>query len=289
MLVIKDKLYSKDKMAIKYIQSTVDNYLIETTYVNDHRKHIICFSSQIGCSVGCQICYSGICSKFYRNLTVQEMYDQIIYIIHDLKLKDKPLQFSCMGVGEPLLNYHNVIETFKLLYHDFPNEKYALATTGILPNLILQLASDLKVINNFKLTISLHATNDCIRKKVLPNSTPIDELVRIGKEYEKISNNPLEWNYVLLNNINDTEKDALELLNILGKNEYVKLNQYNPVEVSPFAGSNEEHINKFIAILGENIKHEYYQAKGVDILGACGQMVCKKNILTLESKEKLQS
>lgn len=277
MLAIKDKIYSKDGMAIKYIQRTTDNYVIETTYVNHYKKHIICFSSQIGCNVGCQICYSGICSKFYRNLTAQEMYDQVINIIYDLKLDDKPILFSCMGVGEPLLNYRNVIDAFKMLYHDFPNDKYALATTGIKPNLILQLATDLKQIKNFKLTISLHATKDSIRKKIIPNIVSINELISIGKKYEEISNHPLEWNYVLLNNINDTEKDALELINLLGKDAFVKINQYNPVELSTFRGSNEERVNKFIATLGENIKHEYYQTNGADILGACGQMVCKKN------------
>lgn len=174
MLKIIDKLQSNDKMAIKYIQSTSDNYLIETTYVNYYNKHIICFSSQIGCVVGCKICYSGIASKFYRNLTVEEMCEECINIIEDLNLKNKPILFSCMGVGEPLLNYDNVISTFKCLYEKFPDDKYALATTGIKPNLILKLASDLKEIKNFKLTLSLHATSDDVRKMIIPNSIAID-------------------------------------------------------------------------------------------------------------------
>jgi len=103
MLTITEKLQSNDKMAIKYVQITNDNYLIETTYINHYKKHIICFSSQIGCALGCKICYSGICSKNYRNLTELEMYEQCINIIEDLNLKNKPILFSCMGVGEPLL------------------------------------------------------------------------------------------------------------------------------------------------------------------------------------------
>lgn len=278
MLTIIDKLQSNDKMAIKYIQSISDNYLIETTYVNHYKKHIICFSSQIGCTIGCKICYSGICSEFYRNLTEQEIYEQCLNIIKDLDLKDKPILFSCMGVGEPLLNYNNVIMAFKHLYKDFPNDKYALATTGIRPDLILKLADDLKDIDNFKLTISLHATNDEIRKMIVPNSVSIDKLVSAGKQYEELSGKKAEWNYVLLNNINDKKDDALTLIHLLGENECIKLNQYNHVDLSTFSGSNDENVQNFIGALGENINYEYYQTNGVDIMGACGQMVCKQKV-----------
>lgn len=277
MLKIIDKLQSNDKMAIKYIQSTSDNYLIETTYVNYYNKHIICFSSQIGCVVGCKICYSGIASKFYRNLTVEEMCEECINIIEDLNLKNKPILFSCMGVGEPLLNYDNVISTFKCLYEKFPDDKYALATTGIKPNLILKLASDLKEIKNFKLTLSLHATSDDVRKMIIPNSIAIDQLINAGKQYKKISEKKIEWNYVLLNNINDKKEDALRLIELLGKDEYVKLNQYNYVSTSKFSKSSDENIKNFIEELEGNINYEYYETNGVDVMGACGQMVCKKN------------
>ena len=277
MLTITDRLKSNDQMAIKYIQKTDDNYLIETTYVNHYKKHIICFSSQIGCIVGCKICYSGICSKFYRNLTEQEMYEQCINIIKDLDLKDKPILFCCMGVGEPLLNYSNVINVLKKLYKQFPDGKYALATTGIKPDLILKLSDDLKEINNFKLTISLHATSDEIRRKIIPNSISIDELVSIVKQYEKNSGKKVEWNYVLLNNINDTKEDALKLIEILGKDECVKLNEYNYIKESNFEKSSDENKDKFIKILESNIDYEFYRTNGVDVMGACGQMVCRKN------------
>lgn len=279
MLTIANKLKSNDGMAIKYIQETLDNYLIETTYVNHYKKHIIFFSSQIGCIVGCKICYSGICSNFYRNLTEKEMYEQCINIIRDLDLKDKTILFSCMGVGEPLLNYNNVISVIKRFYKEFDNASYALATTGIRPNLILQLSDDLEEISNFKLTISLHATNDKVRKMIITNSIPIEKLIIVGKQYEENSGKKVEWNYVLLNDFNDTKEDALELIKILGKNEYVKLNEYNPISTSNFLKSNDNNVKDFIGTLEGNINYEYYKTNGVDIMGACGQMVCKKNNL----------
>lgn len=98
---IEDIKYSTDGITRKYVQRTHDNLKIETTHVNYINKHIICFSTQIGCNLGCKFCYNGIKHNFKRNLTAEEIYTQIENIIKKEKLNgDKPILFSAMGIGD---------------------------------------------------------------------------------------------------------------------------------------------------------------------------------------------
>lgn len=162
------------------------------------------------------------------------------------------------------------------MYNDFPESKYALTTTGIRPDLILNLAKDLKELK-FKLTLSLHASNQETRNKIIPKSISLEELIKVGKQYEDLSAKKLAWNYVMLYNLNDSKDDALELIRILGKDESLKINEYNDFHISKFSKSNEENIKRFVEVLEGNIAYEYYKTNGSDVRGACGQMICKKN------------
>ena len=115
-VIITNILNSKDNVSRKYVQSTIDNYRLETLYVDYKNKHIICFSTQIGCSLGCKFCYNGLKHNFKRNLTKEEICNQIENVIIKEKLKNnKPILFSAMGIGEPLLNYDNLISALHYL------------------------------------------------------------------------------------------------------------------------------------------------------------------------------
>ena len=106
--------YSKDKVSRKYVQTTYDNFRIETLYVDYKNKHIICFSTQIGCNLKCKFCYNGLKHNFKRNLTSEEICNQIENVIKEENINnDKPILFSAMGIGEPLLNYDNLIKDFE--------------------------------------------------------------------------------------------------------------------------------------------------------------------------------
>lgn len=274
-----DIIISKDNMARKYLQKTNDGMIIETAYVDYYNKHIICYASQIGCKIGCRMCYNGINKNFYRNLTYEEIFEQCKNIIDDLKLEEsnKPILFSCMGVGEPLLNYDNVVKAIKLLEVNFPNNKHALATTGVNLDLILDLKDSLKNVKNFKLTISLHGSNQNIRQELIPLYTKLESLVSIVKEFEKISKREVEWNYVLFDGINDKKENAEELVYLLGKGAKVKLNYYNKVEGCNLVMS--KNYDLFIDILTSNgLYAECYQTNGGDIDGACGQMAGNRNL-----------
>ena len=220
-----------------------------------------------------KFCYNGIRHNFKRNLTSKEICNQIENVMNEEKPnKDKPILFSAMGIGEPLLNYDNLIKAFHILNKKYPNNKFALATTGVNLKNILNLAKDLKDINKFKLTISLHSADEEKRKYLMPISNDLISLVKTVKKYKAISGREVEWNYVLFNNINDSIEDAKKLFEILGKDEYIKINKFNNVKISELSESKNKDI--FISTL-ENLgmQVEYYETNGVDIDGACGQMI----------------
>ncbi len=270
---IKEIVQSKDQVSRKYIQETNDNHRIETMYVDQSNKNIICFSTQVGCNMGCKFCYNGLKNNFIRNLTFEEICNQIENVLYSENIKNnKPILFSAMGIGEPLLNYDNLILSFHYLNNKYTNSRFALATCGVNMKCILRLVDDLKDVDNFKLTISLHSANQNKRKSIMPMSTNLNSLVETVKTYKEISGKKVEWNYVLFADINDSKNDARELFELLGKDEYIKINRFNKVEISSLAGSKK--VDGFISELKKyNMQVEYYETNGEDINGACGQMI----------------
>ena len=175
-----------------------------------------------------------------------------------------------MGIGEPLLNYDNLIKSFNYLNNKYPNNKFALATTGINLENILKLATDLKDLK-FKLTISLHSANETKRNSLIPINAKLTSLVNTVKEYEKISQKEVEWNYVLFDGINDSINDAKLLFDLLGKDSFIKINKFNKVKDSNLEES--KNIESFISELKKyGMSVEYYETNGSDINGACGQL-----------------
>ncbi len=264
---------SIDGLTKKYIFETYDKHRIETTYVDYQNKHIICFSTQVGCNLGCAFCYNGLRHNYKRNLTEEELLEQITTIIERENINDnKPILFSAMGIGEPLLNYDNLISCFNKLNSMYPDAKYALATTGVILNNILKLVDDLKNVKNFKLTISLHSANQQTRNKLMNINNNIIDLVNVVKKYKNLSGRKVEWNYVLFKDINDSKESAKELYELLGKNEYIKLNKFNPVSMSNLIASDstKEFVDELIKY---GMEVEIYTTNGSDINAACGQMI----------------
>ena len=267
--------YSKDISTKKYVQKTYDNHKIETTFVDYINKYIICFSTQIGCNLGCKFCYNGIKHNYIRNLTSQEICDQIENVLEEAKPKnDKIILFSAMGIGEPLLNYNNLINSFLYLNKKYPNSKFALATTGINLQNIMKLGNDLKDIKEFKLTISLHCANQDKRNDLMPIKVDNKSLIETVKKYQELYYRKVEWNILLFQDINDSEVDAKELYELLGKNQYIKINKYNKIPTTNLKESSQ--VDLFISILKNyGMQVEYYETNGDDINAACGQMISK--------------
>ena len=271
---IVDAIHSTDGMATKYLQQTHDGYLIETAYVDYYNKHIICFSSLIGCPIGCKFCISGKTGRFVRNLGYEELVTQCVNIIDLIDTKNKQILFSAMGEGEPLLNFDNLTTTLSDLKMWFPSSKLSISTSGINTKGIRELAAK-KL--NVKLQFSLHASNDILRKKLIPRSESLANIYCALKIFAK-SGNPVEINYILMHNVNDSLVDAKGIAKfVAGTGWKVKLNRFNTFSGIPFESS--KRINLFIKVLKlYGVDVEYYETNGSDIGSACGQMSHQNNV-----------
>jgi len=268
---------SIDGMAQKIVQKTVDGYFVESAYVDYPNKHIICFSTQIGCRCGCKFCYNGCLNRFIRDLEADEIYRQVENMIYHLNpIPNKPILFSAMGVGEPLCNYTNLITAMHILHNAYPSAKFAIATIGTPCERIYNLIDDTSRLN-FKLTISLHSAIENDRKWLMPASGDLQLLLGAVETYQKQTGREVEYNIVLIDGINDSPKHAEAVYRLLysrglSQKAIIKINKLNPVSLCKLTES--KRIDEFCHILrsyGVNV--ERYETNGSDIGAACGQLL----------------
>ena len=245
----------------------------------DKNLHTVCISSQVGCSVDCKFCATGEMG-FMRNLTCGEIIDQFIEIT---KMRDEPItNVVYMGMGEPFLNYSEVIKSAEILHdHNGMNlgrNRITISTSGILPK-IKKFITDAQP---YKLAISLNATDDETRTKIIPINKKwnIDMIIKELEKYPSDKKNMIMLEYVLLKGINDTIRDA-EILASYANKLRCKVNviPFNDIG-NKFSRPDDQTINRFIDILHKNQRH--YQtlvrwSKGTDIDAACGQLSSKHN------------
>lgn len=274
---ISQRLFSNDGKTVKYLQKLNEGFVIETTYVDYFNKHIICFSSQVGCAVGCLFCVTGLRSKderYRRSLNIDELMKQCFNVISDRELgrDKKPILFSCMGEGEPFLNFKNVVSVLGHFGLHVPNARLAVSTSGVKPSLIRSLAH-IDFPAPFKLQVSLHGPNDFIRGRLIPLTRPVKEIVDAVRFYYWYCGRPVDWNYLLFDGVNDSEECALELAELLGSGWNVKFNVFNPISESPLKQSNNSRLVIFRKIIEDRgLTTEYYETNGADITAACGQL-----------------
>lgn len=257
----------------KYLFDVLDGNAIETVLMEYHHGKTICVSSQIGCKMGCKFCAStGI--KFVRSLTPGEIVEQIIAVEQDTNSKISNVVF--MGIGEPFDNYDNVIKAIKIINNQkglsIGARHISVSTSGIVPK-IYQLAKE-----NIQctLSISLHATNNEKRSSMMPvnNAYKIEELIEACKEYIKITNRRVSFEYALAKDNNDNIEDARELVNLLkGMLCHVNLIPINKIENGKYNKSTNENIIKFRDYLNAHgIVATIRRELGSDIDAACGQL-----------------
>ena len=266
------KQESKDG-TIKYLFDVLDGNAIETVLMSYHHGYSICVSSQIGCKMGCKFCAStGI--KFARNLTSGEIVEQILAVEQDTGVRISNVVF--MGIGEPLDNYDNVVKAIRIINHpkglNIGARHISISTSGLVPK-INQLAEE-----NIQctLSISLHATNNEKRSKMMPvnNSYPIEELIQACKDYIEKTHRRISFEYALAKDNNDNLEDAKELVNLLkGMLCHVNLIPINKIEKGSFTKSSNEDIMKFRDYLNDHgIVATIRRELGSDIDAACGQL-----------------
>ncbi len=261
----------------KYLFKLNDNEHIEAVLMNHDYGNSLCISSQVGCNMGCKFCESGRRKKV-RNLTTGEMVEQILKVEDESNLRISHVVI--MGIGEPFDNYDNICNFIKIINHskglNIGARHITVSTCGLVPK-ILEFSNFPYQVN---LAISLHAPNDELRKEIMPiaKAYPLKDLMNAIKIYLEKTNRRVTFEYIMLNGVNDSIDNALELANLLkGINAYVNLIPYNETEALQFKRSNPLTIAKFYDILKKNnitvtIRREF----GGTISAACGQLRSKK-------------
>ena len=257
----------------KYLFDVLDGNAIETVLMEYHHGFSICVSSQIGCKMGCKFCAStGI--PFARNLSTGEIIEQIMAVERDANVRISNIVF--MGIGEPLDNYDNVVKAIRIINHpkglNIGARHISISTSGLVPK-IYQLAEE-----NIQctLSISLHATTDEQRSKMMPvnNIYHIEELLQACKDYIEKTHRRISFEYALAKENNDNLEDAKRLVKLLkGMLCHVNLIPINKIENGAYTKSSNENIMKFRDYLNDHgIVATIRRELGSDIDAACGQL-----------------
>ena len=281
-----DRKISKDRTQ-KFLWELEDGEKIESVLISDKHRLTLCISSQVGCPLKCRFCLTGKIG-FKRNLQAWEIVDQFIQVsrlikAEGLRAPQKVWDFLgtprltnivFMGMGEPLLNFDNVVEAlwrFKNLI-EFSPRRITISTAGIIPA-IKELPYKAPPV---KLAISLNATDEKTRSFLMPinKKYPLHELLKILREYPLKPGQRITFEYVMLKGINSSEEDALRLSQILkGIPSKINLIPFNPWEKAEFEKPDEDEILKFQEILASKGYSVFIRkSKGKDILAACGQL-----------------
>ena len=269
---------SKDKNTIKALLTLKDDLKIETVLMrHKDKRNTVCVSSQVGCPLDCSFCATGKIG-FKRNLEVWEIVEQVLFFARYLKkIKEKVTNIVFMGMGEPFLNYQNVIGAIKILNDkegfNLGARHFSISTVGIVEG-IEELAKEKLQIN---LAVSLHAPNNELRSKLMPiNKTyPIQKILNAVDDYIAKTRRRVMFEYIMLRDLNDSVKDAKALVRLMKRPLYfVNLISYNFTGI--FKSSPSSRIKKFKEILEkEGVMVTQRYRFGEDIEAACGQLVAK--------------
>ncbi|MBR3198552.1 MAG: 23S rRNA (adenine(2503)-C(2))-methyltransferase RlmN [Bacilli bacterium] len=257
----------------KFLFKLKDNEKIEAVLMNHDYGNSLCISTEVGCNMGCAFCESGRLKK-RRDLTTDEMVLQILEI--EKTVNTRISHIVLMGIGEPFDNYNNVMKFIDIINDDMAvaigARHITISTCGIVPK-IKDFSKEKRQVN---LAISLHAPNDELRSKLMKINKvyPLKEVIEAVKEYLKINNRKVTFEYIMLKDINDDPKYAVELANLLkGLNCYVNLIPYNETSHIEFKKSDNKQIMKFYDVLKKNkinvtVRREF----GSEVDAACGQL-----------------
>jgi len=257
----------------KYLFRLQDGQHVESVLMHDGKRHTICLSTQVGCAIGCPYCATGQMG-FQRQLHSAEIVDQFLQIAG--RQSDKITHIVFMGMGEPFLNYDNVIRAARIFNSErgpmIAARKITISTSGILPAIYRYIEEKHK----FKLAISLNGSTDEQRDYLVPINRryPIRDLLEAARTYTQKSRRMMTFEYILIAGFNDRPADARRLCSILGQIR-CKLNiiPFNETPFSEFRQPSEESLNAFVQLLLKgSMTVTVRRSKGQDIAAACGQL-----------------
>lgn len=262
---------------IKLLLGFPDGSSVETVLLPFYKKYSLCVSSQVGCAMNCQFCFTAT-QGFKRNLKTHEILGQVLKAKEVLKESGEKREITnivFMGQGEPLHNFEALKEAVKVLTEPsglgFGKRNITVSTSGYLPGL-----KRFEELGGVNLALSLHSTRDEIRSRLIPinNRYPLKEVL---DQIDKIALHPrqtVEYEYLLIRDLNDSPEDAQDLAELMNdRSHMINIIPFNPFPGTSFKRPAPEGVEKFKEwLVRENIRVMVRKTKGDDILAACGQL-----------------
>ena len=267
----------------KWVLKLDDGNQVETVYIPESDRGTLCVSSQVGCALDCSFCSTGR-RGFNRNLTTAEIIAQVWIASRLVEDEKKPgrkvTNVVLMGMGEPLLNFDNVVKAVHIMMDDFAyglsKRRVTVSTAGVVPAM-----DKLGDVLDSRLAVSLHATNNELRDQLVPinKKYPLEELIPACHRFIEKQNTRtrITFEYVMLDGVNDTDQHARELIKLLkGIPTLMNLIPFNPFKGSGYKTSSRKQVDRFSDILMKSgMTTVVRRTRGDDIDAACGQLVGK--------------
>jgi 23S rRNA (adenine2503-C2)-methyltransferase len=259
----------------KFLFSLADGHSVESVLIPDGSRLTLCISTQVGCPLNCRFCLTGRMG-FVRNLTTSEILNQIPAVQREEVPKRRITNVVLMGMGEPLANYDNTVRAIELMQYDLglglSGRRITLSTSGIVPAMERLMATGLR----FQLAVSLNAADDDTRSFLMPinKSHPLRQVLEICQRFPLRPRERITFEYVLIDGINDSPRDALRLIHLIKgipcKVNLIPLNESRELE---FRKPSDEKIHQFqMILLDRRITCIIRKSRGGDISAACGQL-----------------
>ena len=266
----------------RFLLKLGDDVEVESVFMPEERRDTICISSQVGCPLACDFCMTGVIG-LKRNMTAGEINSQVLIVLNEVYGAgvDPPhgTNIVMMGMGEPHLNYDNVIKSVRLLADEggpgIAPRRVTLSTAGVVPRIYDLAKEEIRP----RLAVSLTAPNDELRNRLFPinRKYPLSQLMEACRNYPLGERERLTFEYVMLDGVNDSDRDARELVRLLsGIQAKVNLIPHNPAPELQYESSSMERILSFQNILTESgIPSFIRRPRGQDISAACGQLAAR--------------
>ncbi|MFY8097792.1 MAG: 23S rRNA (adenine(2503)-C(2))-methyltransferase RlmN [Flavobacterium sp.] len=275
-----DTMQRSEDGTVKNAVRLHDDLIVESVLIPTETRTTACVSSQVGCSLDCNFCATARLKRM-RNLNPDEIYDQVAAIDNESRLYyNRPLSnIVFMGMGEPLMNYPNVMKAIEKITSPeglgMSPKRITVSTSGVSKMIKKMADDDVK----FKLAVSLHSAVEEIRNEIMPftKSFPLPELKEALEYWYKKTKSKVTYEYVVWKGIND-DKKSIDALVKFCKYVPCKVNliEYNPIDDGMFQQASEQAINNYISALEKNdIVVKVRRSRGKDIDAACGQLANK--------------
>ena len=284
-----DQRFASTDGTVRYLLRVHDGRTVEAVYIPDDRRDTLCISTQVGCPVDCKFCFTALMG-LERNLTAGEIVAQVLVLGRGqgLRARQRPLNVVMMGMGEPLLNLRAVARATRLLADPrgvgVPQRRITVSTAGVVPKIREHGMQSVRG----KLAVSLNASNAEQRRRLMPITARygFDELLDACRQYPLRPWERLTFEYVLLRDVNDSDRDAVAVRRLLSPLRCaVNLIAHNPGPGIPYQAPDPERVESFRDIVHRGMPCFVRKPRGRDIFAACGQLKRTTEVSTAEAGE----